>query len=322
MLGALLLYLSFKIVVTIFRDDPTLALATSVLVGFIPMHLTMAAAVNNDLLSEVIIAGLLLVCIQRLHQSLSTRAFVLSGGLLYGLGLLAKGTVYPMAAILIATEWIYQRKLKPTHASTPVRSLSMLFLIALATSAWWFVRNAVVYGGLDIFGRQRHNAIVEGQVRTADWIASNGWAAFWDRAWNFTFKSFWGVFGWMGVFMDQRIYTGLLAVTLVAILGLGVFVIRRLRQPEQVSPLQKAALGILALQTFVTAGMYVWYNLTFMQHQGRYLFPALIPIALFIMLGYRELIPRILWPLVPLGMTAGLTLFNLISLKWFIIPNL
>ncbi len=30
------------------------------------------------------------------------------------------------------------------------------------------------------------------------------------RAFSFTFKSFWGVFGWMGVFLDERIYTALL----------------------------------------------------------------------------------------------------------------
>ena len=30
----------------------------------------------------------------------------------------------------------------------------------------------------------------------------------------------------------------------------------------------------------MTAGGFLWYNLTFVQHQGRYLLPALLPLAL------------------------------------------
>ena len=46
-----------------------------------------------------------------------------------------------------------------------------------------------------------------GQPTAAAWIAENGWGAYWERAWTFTSKSFWGVFGWLGVFMDARVYT-------------------------------------------------------------------------------------------------------------------
>ena len=44
-----------------------------------------------------------------------------------------------------------------------------------------------------------------------------------------------------------------------------------------------ALLALSALLTFLT---YAWYNTQFMQHQGRYLFTALIPIALAFAVGW------------------------------------
>lgn len=320
--GAILLYATYQLVKIVFDSDEILALTTTTLVAFIPMHIAMTAAVNNDTLAELIIAGLLLVSLLRLQGRLSNRWFALGGGTLYGLGLLTKGSVYPMGAVLLGAEvgyrWIEERK--NPHFS--IRALLSLFAVSLALSAWWFVRNAVVYGDLDIFGRKRHDMVVTGQIRTADWIADHGWTAYWDRAWNFTFKSFWGVFGWMGVFMDQRIYTVLLLLTAFAVAGFGLFLVQALRNPGRLRRRQWASLALLALNILLTFGTFVWYNLTFMQHQGRYLFPALIPIALFAALGFQQLVPRPLQP-AALGMLiAGLVALDLISLMWFIIPNL
>ncbi|MFQ5594368.1 MAG: hypothetical protein ACE5HA_09485 [Anaerolineae bacterium] len=320
--GAVLLVVAYRVVQVVFGNDTWLALTTTTLVAFIPMHLAISAGINNDTLAELIIAGILLVSLLRLQGRLSRERYVISGGILYGLGLLTKGTVYPSAAILLAAEvghwWLEGR----SRSRPRVVSLFFLFSVSLALSAWWFVRNAVIYGGLDLFGRQRHSAVVAGQWRTVDWIAVYGWGAFWDRAWNFTFKSFWGVFGWMGVFMDQRIYTGLLIATLLGVAGCLLFLIRSLRDPDRLSRRQWASLGLLALSIILTFGAYVWYNLTFVQHQGRYLFPALVPIALFAALGFRELVPRAVQPTALGLLVAGLVALDLISLMWFIMPNL
>ncbi|MFQ5854438.1 MAG: hypothetical protein ACE5LU_02175 [Anaerolineae bacterium] len=320
--GAMLLYLTYRLVKVIFGNDETLALTTTAFVAFIPMHITMTAAINNDTLAELIIAAILLVSLLRLNGRLARRAFVISGGVLYGLGLLTKGIVYPMAAILLTAEVGYWRFEGQDQSKSLLRPLFVLFSIAVALSAWWFVRNAAVYGGLDIFGRQRHDMVATGQPRTIDWIASYGWGAYLDRAWNFTFKSFWGVFGWMGVFMDQRIYAGLLVLTTVSAVGFLLFLFRVIRDPVRLSSRQWASLGLLALSILLTASTYVWYNFTFVQHQGRYLFPALVPIALFGALGVRELVPQVIRPPALGLLGAGLVALDLISLMWFIIPGL
>ena len=47
-----------------------------------------------------------------------------------------------------------------------------------------------------------------------------------------------------------------------------------------------AALGLLSLAA------YLWYNTQFVQHQGRYLFSALVPIGVAATLGWREVLRR------------------------------
>ena len=48
-------------------------------------------------------------------------------------------------------------------------------------------------------------------------------------------------------------------------------------------------LGFLMLMLLAVAASYVWYNLKFVQHQGRYLLWGMLPISVFVALGWREL---------------------------------
>ncbi len=43
----------------------------------------------------------------------------------------------------------------------------------------------------------------------------------------------------------------------------------------------------MAASVLLTLLTYIYYNITFLQHQGRYLFTALIPIAIFLALGWH-----------------------------------
>jgi hypothetical protein len=43
----------------------------------------------------------------------------------------------------------------------------------------------------------------------------------------------------------------------------------------------------------LTLAGYLYYNLTFVQHQGRYLFPALIPIGLAFAIGWWQVLAKI-----------------------------
>jgi len=147
----------------------------------------------------------------------------------------------------------------------------------------------VVYGPLDPFGWARHDAVVVGQPRTSEWVAQMGWARLLKAFVLTTFHSFWGQFGWMAVPMDERVYVVLALLCLLALWGLGFYLLTELKK---LLPFQRLALGLLALSFGLTAASYLWYNLKFVQHQGRYLFPALVPIGLGFCLGMREALKK------------------------------
>jgi hypothetical protein len=77
---------------------------------------------------------------------------------------------------------------------------------------------------------------------------------------------------------------------------------------------QRRALGLMGLTILLMALGYGWYNLTFVQFQGRYLFPAIIPLGLFFALGLSEaLSPRWMW-----WLATGLA----VALGWVVIASL
>ncbi|MFQ5813838.1 MAG: hypothetical protein ACE5I2_11730, partial [Anaerolineae bacterium] len=129
---------------------------------------------------------------------------------------------------------------------------------------------------------------------TAEWLAQLGAARFAQDFILTTFRSFWAQFGWMGILVDQRIY--LILALLCAVVGLGLVLFAtnytNYTNFTNVSSQKKTALGLLALSALLTLLSYLWYNLTFVQHQGRYLFPALVPIGLAFALGLREVLAR------------------------------
>jgi hypothetical protein len=94
------------------------------------------------------------------------------------------------------------------------------------------------------------------------------------------------------VVLDTRIYQALAVLTGVLALGFGLHLARRATLYRHRA--LAAAPWVLSFSAALTAGGYLWYNVTFVQHQGRYLFPALIPLSLAAGAGLSELArPRV-----------------------------
>ncbi len=193
----------------------------------------------------------------------------------------------------------------------------------------WWGRNVSVYGGTDVFGLQRHDEVTVGQLRTEDYIAIELGGS--DRQYleNYvetTFHSFWGQFGWMALPMPTTIYRVFLLFTLAVISG-GVLFFWRRQWPRTLDGPQRELLALLALVIAFVFAAYVLYNLDFVQFQGRYLYPALIPVALWVALGLNgwvalleDRFPVLVW--LPVAVMAGLALFALYALNTYIVPNL
>lgn len=286
LLGACLLGVAYRVIGRLFPDRPFWTLGAVAFIAFLPMHLAETAAISNDTLAEVLLALVLGSLLARLDEP-ATLGSDLGLGVFLGLCLLTKTTAYVAllltAIVLIGIPLLWSpvgtgRSSLRRQAASVAIALGVALLIGLP----WFVRNAIVYGGTDILGLARHDAIMTAQPHTADWLAQMGWVGWANAFVSTTFHSFWGQFGWMGVLLNPRIYAALALLSAVAVAGAIVFVFRDFpRLPDR----QRAGLAVFALAAGITLGSYLWYNVQYVQHQGRYLFPALIPLATFFALG-------------------------------------
>ena len=155
--------------------------------------------------------------------------------------------------------------------------------VALVLSAWWFARDLAVYGWPDLFGLSRHDAVVVGQPRwpgLGENLESVRFLAY------SLFRSFWAQFGWMAVVIDPRLYW--LELLLMALALGGIWRVWRQMVPDW-PPAAAQGLRVLLAALGMVVVEVIGYNLSFIQAQGRYLYPAILPIGLLLALGWGGL---------------------------------
>jgi 4-amino-4-deoxy-L-arabinose transferase-like glycosyltransferase len=326
LLGAGIVLLAYGVARRACPTRPGLALGTAAFVAFLPQHLTTVSQVGNDVLAELLFAAVLYVLVGWVgvgQSPIANRQSPIALAVLLGLILITKTTTYvavPLVGGVLLWQWWRQR----AGARRALAGLALVTGPVALLALPWYARNLWIYGWPDFLGLIRHDAIVIGQPRTAAWLAQYGWGGYLGRLVEFTFKSFWGVFGWLGVFMDSRVYfalailSGVVAggvVFRISDLGFGIGDLgqrapSKIPERGQFRAWQMAAgkerstlhaprstfyaVCLLATSTLLTLLVYAWYNAQFVQHQGRYLFTALIPIAIAFGAGWEAALrPRV-----------------------------
>jgi hypothetical protein len=282
----------------------------------LPVNLTAALAALGS-------GGLLVYAVRRWRRQPQDRRLRVTAwmlGLLVGLGLLTKvSTLIAAAAALLAVllKWRADRqaanqppssanaaraitpagaplahpRVPPAPAVYPLlRDTALLALPALLLGGLWWLRNSAIYGFPDIFGLRAHDAVVFDQLRTADLIAQVGWSGYLSQALTTTFNSFWGQFGWMAAPLPAWAYAALALLLALAALG---WLLPLPGWPRRFRALH----GIPALLAALALLAYLYYNTAFVQFQGRYLYPGLIPLALALAAGTDRLRRRLPAPL-------------------------
>ena len=308
-LGVGLLLLAYRITRRVLPESPSLALAATTFVAFLPMHLAVTAAINNDTLAELALAGLLLLSLTRLEGRIPQRRWTILGALLVAVALLTKTTIYLSALALPAAAELGAWWRRGRFGLAPAISVLLnVYVGALVVAGAWFLRNQAVYGAGDYFGWGRHDSIVVGQLTTREWLAQVGLGRGLRQAASTLFQSFWGVFGWLGAPFQNEVYWVLYAVTALAVLGLALYAWGHRGWP-------RPAFWLLGLVIGLALAGLVGYNLKFVQHQARYVFPALVPLALLFCLGLREVWAReherVMLTLTSLAL-AGLAVYGLL----------
>jgi len=295
-LGACVVIVAFAVILTLFPAQPYLALGTAIFVALLPQHVAMLAGLENDSLAELLIGLTLWACLLYLgnypsspvadKDNIATKSFHPGWiGLLLGLALFTKVTAYLLVGIVGLALVLRTVRNRPS-LSHFIRESLWIGVPALFFGGIWWLHNIQMYGFPDFLGLGRHNLVVVGQLRMSDYINQYGLSSVISNGLQTTFHSFWGQFGWMGVLLPGWIYTVALIITILAVVGTGIWLFRfrsalsgSINAPRRNGVLLLAVLGLLAIAEII------YYNLSFVQFQGRYLYPGLIAIAFFFVVG-------------------------------------
>lgn len=297
-LGALALWVGYRALVAILPGSRLVALGSVAFAATLPMHLTMTAAVNNDVLVELLLALVVWQLARTAEEGWSIPR-TLGLGVLLGLCLLTKLQAYvALGLALFALVWDVRHSRAETEGGEwrlLLRRGVLVFGVALLVALPWLVRNVTLYGLGDPLGMVRHDQVVLGQLTTRAYVEEHGLGPLLRDFALTTFRSFWGQFGWMGVVLHPRFYLSFLLLTGVAGIGLassawslGHRIVR-----GHVALMRQRGLALLGLWVALTTASYLWYNATkYLQHQGRYLFPAILVWGVAFAFGMLEALGR------------------------------
>ncbi|MGI9149494.1 MAG: ArnT family glycosyltransferase [Chloroflexota bacterium] len=302
-LGALTICLAYLVAREILPRH--LAVAVPLVLVGIPMFTSVSAAISTDPLANLLAAGIVLVLVRGFWSSVAARRNPVDAkraigvGALIGLGLLTKlalGIFVPVALLALLC-----------RSSRPIRQAGLMLGAVSVVVLPWMIHQVTSYGWGDPLATSRHAAVVLDQPRFPGLSLP-----FVGSFLTTTFHSFWAQFGWMGVVAPERLYWIWGLMVGVAVVGLALEHRRLYAEPAWLLLLGTLAAAVLG---------YIAYNLTFQQPQGRYLFTALVPIAMLLVVGWAAWLPQRVqgWGIVLVG--VGLVGLNTYALLRVLVPG-
>lgn len=277
----------------IFGEEPAArapVLLATALVALNPKALFINASVNNDNLLMVLSTATLWAVVAVSRSPRRPTALQLTGlGVLLGLAALTKVSglvLWPVAALGV----IWQRwkadggQLKSTDGlsffpqpSSSLYSLALIFTVALLICGWWFARNLLLYG--ELLGLDTMVAVIGPRVPPISLfdLLAQEWYGF--------YLSYWSVFGVFTILASDWAHAFFHALTVAALLGLGVTLGRRRG---------RVSFPVLLLVLFCTltlAGVVRWTMQT-PASQGRLLFGAIAPLSMGVAAGLLAFLPQ------------------------------
>lgn len=279
-------------------ERPLLALSGMGFAAFLPMHIAIGSAVGNDALTNLLFAAVLYLLLPVPSTNESARSFR-SGrwrrevvlGILLGLALLTKATAVLLIPV-VALGALWQARLQGQRWVQAALGIGIALGLASLLGGWWFVRNALLYN--DPLLQKTFINVFAGTAKAEDFLKGGAtWGQYLMLVADWTFRSFWFAYGTprtantgLPNFLPDSVYWGLAAWMLVA---LGGFVVR-LREPMPTGV--RGWLALCGIALILVLVSFVLFIRVFFQAQGRYFYPALLPISVFLALGWERLFPE------------------------------
>ena len=300
-------------------DRPGIALTALTFAALSPQYLFIGSVVTNDALIAAlgcVIAWLGIEVVLEEFRPGVILALVLSSGLAL-ITKLSAPAMMPFVLLALAVGF-----LRAVRRSANRRwvwwTTGILVIVSLAPAGWWLWRNVQLTGQL--LPRDRwfwYRFVGHWFDPTGDTVAFADLNALPAALW-YGFRTFWASFGWGNLEGPDWVYTLFAALSLAGVIGL-VWWLAQGRIPRR----RKWAVGLLLLfvGALIFAAMYREFSYNSPLIRGRYVLPALGPVAAMLALGIwtwlRPLAAR--WQ-VWLSLTLGGALIAInIILPWRVI---
>jgi 4-amino-4-deoxy-L-arabinose transferase-like glycosyltransferase len=281
--------------------------------GLLPMFLALHGAVSNDPLLFCLCTWALAFGVRFVKEQ-ETKHLALFA-LCAGLGILTRTSAIGLLLVGFMIPFLLPADAKQSKVMILAAALVGPLLIASP----WLIRNNGLYG--DPLAASAFTNSFTGNPTPAQMIASfeqglgmSNAAATQDYWFNWfgwwTLRSFYGVFGYMDIFLSPTVYRVLMALSLVA---LGAHILGIFRDENKSDT--KAMRWLCGAFLLAATVLYLRFNLTYFQAQARYLYPAIAPISLILASGVLYLAKKQA-KVVTLGVLCALAAANMLIIPY------
>ncbi len=268
-----------------------------VFIAFQPITAFLASYINNDSMALFSISIIVYSWILGLEHNWQDKYCILLG-LGIGLCLLSYYNAYGyiLCSVVLCLVSVILNKM---HIKDIIKKVLIVFTIAFVIAGWWFIRNAIIYNG-DVLGMSTQTEYAQ-KYAIDELKPSNRLTPqqkdegilemlFKDKWIRLTFKSFYGVFGYMTIQMPNIIYVVIFSIWAIGIIGC----ILGLNELFKCGNKEKIILNytfILAIIIVIILSLIYSYSSDF-QPQGRYIMPIIIPFMYFISKGIEKILEK------------------------------
>ncbi|MBI1877796.1 MAG: hypothetical protein HYR94_06150 [Chloroflexi bacterium] len=296
-----IIWLAYLMVRTIFPHDSFLALGVPILILFNPQHTHLLSTVNNGNLAELLATAAL---------------YFMVTGVVRGF------TWFNMLATVTLSLAAMWTKATAYFLPLAIGSIGLFYLWRYRRRWHWLLPTGLVLVGLGYYFAPRRLWLLISQA----WATLQAGGVYLDPIVPLDlFRSFWATPGWFVLLSPPSLYWLPALACSLAVVGLVIQPATKWRLLVSDKELQPRiqALTILAVAILVAIGVLLsWSALTntIIYRQGRSIFPVIAPICLFLMLGWRELIPYHWREIGLLALSVALFLFDTLILFHYLIP--
>ncbi|MCL4296041.1 MAG: hypothetical protein KJ077_09955 [Anaerolineae bacterium] len=301
LMNVAVIFLAYLIVRTVFPADTFLVLGTPLIILFNPQHTHLMSTVNNGNLAELLATAVL---------------YFMVTGIMHGFSLLK---VFAMLSFSLAAMWT-----KATTYFLPlaIGSIVLLYLPAYRRHWRWLLLGGAILAALIYYFIPQRLILLLASFGSS--VSSGNFFPLDPLVPIDLFRSFWAYPGWLILQLHPFWYQLLFISCLLALIGLLGLLLTKWRLADTPSrrPQFRVLLVFAIAVTSSIVTILAWNAVTqsIIYRQGRSIYPVIVPVSLFLMLGWRQLIPAGWHRFSLLALAVGLSLFDSLVLFNYIIP--